>query len=263
MKLETQIIDRLKKLFAPEVQTERERQAYFYSALGSIPLLDVIEWGGGSDTFVANMLRQIESRAEWQALSKLLKYLLTRVGYDKKQEIQQILSWLESAASISLEQIVFIDTGTFSSVNPDNLTDRIIFLDAGPLRMVMSPRNIDEKRAALTWLKNLLNKRVTVMIPEIVGYRLRRLLVKRGKISNFNQLEQKLFSFSLDTETFIQAAHYWSLVEQGLEELNSLAIGTLDGDVILCAQIARANSTRGVVVVATDNQVCLEALRVR
>jgi hypothetical protein len=55
---------------------------------------------------------------------------------------------------------------------------RIVLLDTGPLGMVTHPR---DNQASAEWLARLLWRRMTVRIPEIADYELRRELLRSNK----------------------------------------------------------------------------------
>lgn len=130
--------------------------------------------------------------------------------------------------------------------------DRAVVLDTGPAGKIAHPQ-IDPMIAE--WMKKVLRSGLTIVLPEIVDYELRRnflLEIKRGKnsfeksLNRLNELREKLLFVPLDSEIMLKAAELWAISRrQGRPTADPKE---LDGDVILAAQ---ALSVGG--IVATEN----------
>jgi predicted nucleic acid-binding protein len=131
---------------------------------------------------------------------------------------------------------------------------RLIVLDAGPLGMVTSPKSTPTTVRAAAWLQRLLVRNVSVAIPEVADYEVRRELVRMGSrqgIAKLDDLQGELFYLPLTTTTMRRAAELWARCRnEGLPLADPHA---LDCDVILAAQAAEARSDYDEVVIATTN----------
>ena len=121
-----------------------------------------------------------------------------------------------------------------------------VMLDTGPLGKLAHPRPHPE---ISTWFKHLLEANVTIIIPEIADYEVRRslLLAELEKsVIRLNQLKYVLTYQPLTTEIMLKAAELWaSARKQGKPTADPNA---LDGDVILAAQALQVGA-----VIATEN----------
>jgi predicted nucleic acid-binding protein len=121
-----------------------------------------------------------------------------------------------------------------------------VMLDAGPLGKLAHPRPHPE---ITTWFKQLLEANVTIIIPEITDYEVRRslLLAELEKsVTRLNQLKYVLTYHPITTNIMLTAAELWaSARKQGKPTADPNA---LDGDVILAAQALQVGA-----VVATEN----------
>lgn len=128
---------------------------------------------------------------------------------------------------------------------------RVILLDAGPLGMAAHPRkNPDVK----VWLQELLRAGVSVAVPEIADYEVRRELLRAGKTAGLARLDTfkiTLRYLPITTEIMLQAADYWARMRQ---QGTPMAVdAALDADVILAATAAAAIGRGDDVVIATEN----------
>jgi len=119
-------------------------------------------------------------------------------------------------------------------------------LDTGPLGVLAHPR---ADREIVEWTENLALSGVSVIIPEITDYELRRNLLLEGltrSIARLDQLKGLLMYAPLTTEVMLKAAELWA--EARRRGQPTADPKELDGDVILAAQALQAGA-----VVATDN----------
>lgn len=123
---------------------------------------------------------------------------------------------------------------------------KAVILDAGPLGRIAHPRpNADIEK----WLERLLASKVTVIVPEIADYEVRRNLLLEGltkSIDRLNQLRQVLKYLPLDSATMLKAAELWAKARKSGHPTADPK--ELDCDVILAAQAEQAGA-----VVATEN----------
>lgn len=131
---------------------------------------------------------------------------------------------------------------------------RTILLDAGPLGLVTHPR-VERNREAALWLRGLLAAGVSVLVPEISDYEIRRELLRADRIrglSRLDRLAEDLGYLPLTTEALRLAARFWADARnQGQPTASD---ESLDADVILAAQAATLQGdTDDGVVVATTN----------
>lgn len=144
---------------------------------------------------------------------------------------------------------------------------QLLFLDTGPLGLITHPKASIENQKCTQWLQSLLHRGVTVVVPEIADYELRReyeLTARRSgsrrAIEKLNALNTTLTYLPLDTAAMRRATELWAEVRyRGQPTADDKA---LDGDVILSAQVdwvaQQANLGREEFVVATTNLKHLE-----
>jgi predicted nucleic acid-binding protein len=128
---------------------------------------------------------------------------------------------------------------------------RVILLDAGPLSMAAHPRKNPDVKA---WLQGLLRAGVSVAVPEIADYEVRRELLRAGKtagLARLDTLKITLRYLPITTEIMLQAADFWAQMRrQGTPIAIDIA---LDADVILAATAAGSMARGDDVVIATTN----------
>lgn len=121
-----------------------------------------------------------------------------------------------------------------------------VVLDTGPLGQLTHPKC---SRQFTETIKRLLTAGVTVFVPEIADYELRRnLILERldASILRLDELEMLLSYLPLDTHVMHRAAHLWADLRKGAKPTSDNK--ALDGDVILAAQAERVNAP-----ILTDN----------
>lgn len=132
----------------------------------------------------------------------------------------------------------------------------VIVLDTGVLGLVVHPSKTDEVRDCKKWLKSLLQDGVTVWVPEIADYELRRKLLhidSHQSIARLEELKSTLSYAPITTAAMQRAAEFWAQARKAGRP--TAPEDALDGDAILAAQ---AVSVSGSAVIATTNVGHLE-----
>jgi predicted nucleic acid-binding protein len=135
-----------------------------------------------------------------------------------------------------------------------NVERSAVLLDNTPLSMILSPAKKPEFLQIKTWLQSLLASGITVLLPEIIDYELRRayLRVRNDEaIRALDRLKMVLFYDPITTDLMLRAAWHWADVRQkGLATAHEEA---LDGDAILAAHAFFIENNGYEAVVATAN----------
>ena len=121
-----------------------------------------------------------------------------------------------------------------------------VMLDTGTLGKFAHPR---ADREIVEWVEGLVLSGISVIIPEIADYELRRNLLLEGltrSLARLDQLKGFLLYAPLTTGVMLKAAELWA--EARRRGQPTADPKELDGDVILAAQALQAGA-----VVATDN----------
>jgi predicted nucleic acid-binding protein len=124
--------------------------------------------------------------------------------------------------------------------------NRPIVLDTGPLGKIAHPRRNPEISA---WYRRLLASGVTLIIPELADYEVRRELLLSGLADSLRRLDGLklvLNYLPISTQAMQRAAELWAIARRSGQPLADRH--ALDGDVILIAQAEEAGG-----IVATDN----------
>lgn len=125
----------------------------------------------------------------------------------------------------------------------------IILLDAGPLGMISNPKASARNRACFDWVLSAVGGGLTVLVPEIADYEVRRELLRANKargIDRLNLLKESLGYLPVNTSIMLRAAALWAQARQaGIPTADRHA---LDCDAILAAQALELGGS-----VATDN----------
>jgi len=108
-----------------------------------------------------------------------------------------------------------------------------ILLDTGPLGQITHPK---AKPEIQTWLKSLRQNAITLRVPEISDYELRRELLRAGKHKSIQRLDRlgEFCFIPLTPQTMRKAAELWARARNRGQPTASN--DSLDGDVILAAQ---------------------------
>jgi predicted nucleic acid-binding protein len=121
-----------------------------------------------------------------------------------------------------------------------------VMLDAGPLGKIAHPRPNTE---ISEWLLKILRANITVIIPEIADYEVRRNLLLsdlKKSVIRLDQLKQVFFYQSITTEIMLTAAMLWAKARKlGKPTADPKE---LDSDVILSAQALYADA-----IIITEN----------
>jgi predicted nucleic acid-binding protein len=132
---------------------------------------------------------------------------------------------------------------------------RYRFLDTGPLGLACRRPNPGDVNLIHLCVSALWSSEgVTVVLPEIADYELRRELIRigaTGSLRILNSLRNKLRFLEINTKAMSRAAELWALARgTGLQTADDTS---LDGDVILAAQALEFTGIGDDLVVITDN----------
>ncbi len=131
---------------------------------------------------------------------------------------------------------------------------RVVLLDAGPLGLVTNPKMSLEAAGCNQWLKALVSNNISVVVPEIADYEVRRELLRGDKTKGIQRLDALKVAISylpITTEAMLMAAQLWAQArKQGQPTADNKA---LDADVILAAQAILLALTEDEVIIATTN----------
>lgn len=130
----------------------------------------------------------------------------------------------------------------------------VVLLDSGPLGLVTQPTETNVSSACLSWLGGLLRAHVTVVIPEIVDYEIRRELLRANKRRGLRRLDSLVESLEyvpLTSPTMKLAAQFWAETRQSGRATTDDR--HFDCDVILAAQAELLRREDRACVVATTN----------
>ena len=129
-----------------------------------------------------------------------------------------------------------------------------VILDSTPLGMATNPNASADSEECSRWLEALLAKGVTVRVPEICDYEIRRELLRAKKargLQRLDDLKAAIGYIPLDTRIMLKAAELWAAVRNiGLPTAGDEA---LDGDVILAAQAILTSNVLEQTIIATQN----------
>lgn len=130
----------------------------------------------------------------------------------------------------------------------------VVFLDAGPLGMVINPMAEARNDACNRWMVELVRRGFRIVVPEIADYEVRRELVRARltkALTRLDNLKTTITYCPLTTDAMLRAAEFWAYVRNiGKPTADDKE---LDGDVILAAQAEVHARMAGDVVIATTN----------
>jgi predicted nucleic acid-binding protein len=133
---------------------------------------------------------------------------------------------------------------------------RFIALDSSPLSLLTQRRGVPTADACKQWMSAHTANGVSVIIPEIADYELRRELLRLGRTASIDRLDRLLIHPAsryepLTTSAIRLAAALWADTRRrGVPTADPLA---LDVDVILAAQVLSAGLDPAECVIATSN----------
>lgn len=139
----------------------------------------------------------------------------------------------------------------------------IIVLDSGPLGRISNPTRRGPSKDAWEWARTHAAHGDRLVIPEIADYEVRRELIRSGRVTAIERLDELCAGLSyapLSTAIMHDAASLWAETRnRGYPTAHDAA---LDGDVLLAAQARRlaAAAPAESVIVATTNIAHLERL---
>jgi len=132
----------------------------------------------------------------------------------------------------------------------------IVLLDSHPLSLISRSANTEESLRCSRRIQDLLKNEISVVVPEIIDYELRRVLIqaKRDKsIEMLNKLGNKgLIYAPITTEVMLKASNLWAWARNTRQSTASQ--DKIDIDVILAAQsIVISEITGEHTIIATSN----------
>jgi predicted nucleic acid-binding protein len=131
---------------------------------------------------------------------------------------------------------------------------RFIVLDAGPLGILSNPTGSATASECRRWLNRAVSSGVTVVVPAISDYEVRRELVRTNRRASLKLLDALVSMTTyaeLTDDALKRAADLWAQIRN--EGQPTAGKDALDGDVILAAQILELDLPIDKVVVATAN----------
>ena len=131
---------------------------------------------------------------------------------------------------------------------------RLVLLDSGPRGLVTNPRESEQSRRCMTWLRETLAGGSRVMVPQIADYEVRRELIRAGRpkgLARLDALAEKIGRLEITTTVWYRAADLWA--QARTKGHPTAADAALDGDVLLAAQAQLATEAGYEVIVATTN----------
>lgn len=139
---------------------------------------------------------------------------------------------------------------------------RIILLDCGPLGGIVHPNSGGTNGLMKAWYNQLVAASVSVRVPEIADYELRRKLIQEDFAPSIALLNQLLRNtggvIPITSKVMKKAAEYWAHCRKtGIAMCDDKA---LDGDVILCAQAFVFAGPARTVEIATTNTKHIDRL---
>jgi predicted nucleic acid-binding protein len=131
----------------------------------------------------------------------------------------------------------------------------IIVLDSGPAGLIVHAKGSEQSRKCGEWLETMLLAGHSVVVPEIVDYKLRRELLRLRKSVSLRRLDwmaETLLYLPITTAAMRRAAEYWAIARQRGQP--TAGDRTIDSDMILVAQTELVNAARREeTVIATTN----------
>jgi len=130
-----------------------------------------------------------------------------------------------------------------------------VVLDSSPLGLITQPPGVAEADACRKWLVQKQNDGLSIVVPEIIDYELRRELLRSNKASSVRRLDAFISDpavtyLPLTTPAMRTASQLWATTRQ--EGKPTADPHALDCDVILCGQIL-SHGQAADFVVATSN----------
>lgn len=131
---------------------------------------------------------------------------------------------------------------------------KIILLDSGPLGLAANPNVSVETIAFNRWLHTQLANHISVCIPDVADYEVRRELIRANKsrsLKSLDALQSRFDYLTITTAILRRAAQVWAQARNmGKPTANALS---LDADSIIVAQALLMIDDGDEVVIATTN----------
>ena len=130
----------------------------------------------------------------------------------------------------------------------------VVLLDSGPLGLVSQPNADRINTDAVQRFDALLSAGVSVLVPEIADYEVRRELLRAGRqrgVRRLDRLKEDIGYLPVTTRTMLTAAELWADARK--KGRPTAPDPALDADVILAAQAKEVESEGRSVIVATTN----------
>lgn len=129
-------------------------------------------------------------------------------------------------------------------------------LDSGPLGLLAYVRANQEATDCRAWVRALLERGTTVIVPEIADYEVRRELIRAGLTKGLLRLETfgtvpGITYLPITTEAMRLAAEFWA--QSRRTGRPTADPKELDGDVIIAAQARTITRVGDEMIVATTN----------
>jgi hypothetical protein len=132
----------------------------------------------------------------------------------------------------------------------------IVALDASPVSLLTQRCGVGEADACRSWAESLVTAGVTLLLPAIADYEVRRELLRAGKTASVARLDalraNPAFQYIPMTDAALtHAATLWADARR--RGLPTADPAELDCDVVLAAMLLTANVPKDQIVVATSN----------
>lgn len=130
-----------------------------------------------------------------------------------------------------------------------------IVLDAGPLGLLTQRRGVPQADLCRAWLTDIIRNGISVHVPAIADYEIRRELLRADKVHGIKRLDAFIAAdanryLQITTEVMRQAAQFWADARRRGQP--TAADAALDADCILAAQTVVLGSPDSVIIATTN-----------
>jgi predicted nucleic acid-binding protein len=94
---------------------------------------------------------------------------------------------------------------------------QIVLLDSTPVGLITNPKATPLAVECQQWLRSLLDRGYSVVLPEIIDYEVRRELLRVNRVNSIrrlNLLKSEIIYLPITTEVMLKAAQMWAQVRQ-------------------------------------------------
>jgi predicted nucleic acid-binding protein len=129
-----------------------------------------------------------------------------------------------------------------------------VVLDASPLGLATNPQASASADECLRWIESLFAKGITIVVPEIADYEVRRELLRANKqrgVRRLDEFKAVAHYLPITTASMLRAAEFWA--ESRRRGQPTADARSLDADVILAAQVSLLLDEGKEAVIATTN----------